>query len=76
MQKGLGGFYEKPDDIKADLAGAKLFDKARNLEFFGGSGAGTAIGTAKFVIDLWIKQGQITTPLKPEDLVDGSFLEK
>ncbi|HJZ48300.1 MAG TPA: ABC transporter substrate-binding protein [Roseiflexaceae bacterium] len=76
MQKGLGGFYEKPDDIKADLAGAKLFDKARNLEFFGGNGAGTAIGTAKFAIDLWTKQGQITTPIKPEDLVDGSFLEK
>ena len=76
MQKGLGGFYEKPDDIKADLAGAKLFDKARNLEFFGGSGAGTAIGTTKFAIDLWTTQGQITTPIKPEDLVDGSFLEK
>ncbi len=76
MQKGLGGFYEKPDDIKADLAGAKLFDKARNLEFFGGSGPGTAIGTTKFAIDLWTKQGQITTPLKAEDLVDGSGLEK
>jgi NitT/TauT family transport system substrate-binding protein len=76
MQRGLGSFYEKPDDIKADLAGAKLFDKARNLEFFGGSGPGTAIGTTKFAIDLWTKQGQITTPLKTEELVDGSFLEK
>jgi NitT/TauT family transport system substrate-binding protein len=76
MQKGLGGFYEKPDDIKADLAGAKLFDKARNLEFFGGSGNGTAIGTTKFAIDLWTKLGQITTPLKAEDMVDGSGLEK
>ena len=76
MQKGLGGFYEKPDDIKADLAGAKLFDKARNLEFFGGSGNGTATSTTKFAIDLWTKQGQITTPIKAEDMVDGSFLEK
>jgi NitT/TauT family transport system substrate-binding protein len=76
MQKGLGGFYEKPDDIKADLAGAKLFDKARNLEFFGGSGNGTAVGTTKFAIDTWTEQGQITTPIKPEDMVDGSFLEK
>ena len=31
---------------------------------------------AKFAIDLWTKQGQITTPIKPEDLVDGSGLEK
>lgn len=76
MQKGLGGFYEKPDDIKADLAGAKLFDKARNLEFFGGTGNGTAVGTTKFAIDLWTKQGQITTPVKAEDMIDGSFLEK
>jgi NitT/TauT family transport system substrate-binding protein len=76
MQKGLGGFYEKPQDILDDLGGATLYDKARNAQFFNGSGAGTAIGTAKFAIDLWTKLGQITTPIKPEDLVDASYLEK
>jgi NitT/TauT family transport system substrate-binding protein len=76
MQQGLGGFYEKPDDVKADLAGVKLFDKARNLAFFAGSGDGSAVGTTKFAIDLWTKLGQLTTPLKAEDLIDGSQLEK
>jgi NitT/TauT family transport system substrate-binding protein len=76
MQEGLGGFYEKPDDIKADLKGVTLYDKARNATFFTGDGAGTAIGTTKFAIDLWTKLGEITTPIKAEDLVDGSYLEK
>jgi len=76
MQEGLGGFYEKPDDIKADLKGVTLYDKARNAEFFKGDSAGTAIGTTKFAIDLWTKLGQITTPVKAEDMVDGSYLEK
>jgi len=76
MQEGLGGFYEKPDDIKADLKGVTLYDKARNATFFTGDGAGTAIGTTKFAIDLWTKLGQITTPVKAEEMVDGSYLEK
>lgn len=76
MQEGLGGFYEKPDDIKADLKGVTLYDKARNATFFTGDGTGTAIGTTKFAIDLWTQLGQITTPIKAEDLVDGSYLEK
>jgi NitT/TauT family transport system substrate-binding protein len=76
MMKGLGGFYEKPEDIKADLEGVTLYDKARNIQFFSGSGPGTALATVKFAIDLWTQLGQITTPLKPEDLIDTSYLEK
>jgi NitT/TauT family transport system substrate-binding protein len=75
MQKGLGGFYEKPADIKADLQGATLYDAARNKQFFSGNGSGTALSTAKFAIDLWTKLGQLTTPEKPEDLVDGSYIQ-
>jgi NitT/TauT family transport system substrate-binding protein len=76
MQEGLGGFYEKPEDIMADLAGVKLFDKARNAEFFSGSGEGTALGTTQFAIDLWTNLGQLTTPVTAEEMVDGSHLEK
>lgn len=76
MMKGLGGFYEKPEDIKADLEGVTLYDKARNVQFFSGSGPGTALATVKFAIDLWTQLGQITTPIKPEDLIDTSYLEK
>ncbi|MCI0530177.1 MAG: ABC transporter substrate-binding protein [Nitrospira sp.] len=76
MAKGLGGFYEKPEDIQADLAGVTFYDKARNAQFFSGNGPGTALATVKFAIDLWTQLGQIPTPLKPEDLIDASYLEK
>ncbi|MFN8440852.1 MAG: ABC transporter substrate-binding protein [Caldilineaceae bacterium] len=76
MQEGLGGFYEKPADIMADLAGVTLYDKARNATFFQGDAAGTAVGTTKFAIDLWTQLGQITKPVKAEDMLDGSHLEQ
>ncbi|MBI3734484.1 MAG: ABC transporter substrate-binding protein [Chloroflexi bacterium] len=76
MAAGLGSFYEKADDIKADLEGATLYDKARNAKFFAGSGSGTALSTAKFAIDLWTKLGQIATPIKADDMIDASYLEK
>ncbi len=76
MQKGLGGFYEKPEDIKADLAGATLYDAARNKQFFTGSGAGSALATTKFAIDLWTKLNVITTPVKAEDMIDASAVNQ
>lgn len=74
MQKGLGGIYEKPDDIKADLAGATLFDAARNKALFTGEDKGSAYATLKFAIDFYTKLGIITTPGKAEDMLDGSFV--
>jgi NitT/TauT family transport system substrate-binding protein len=74
MQKGLGGFYEKPDDIKADLAGATLFDAEHNKTLFIGTDKGSAYATLKFAIDFYSKLGIITTPGKPEDMLDGSIV--
>lgn len=76
MATGLGGFYEKPEDIKADLEGATLYDKARNAQFFSGSGPGSAIATTKFAIDFKTKLGDLTTPVKAEDMIDASYLDK
>lgn len=75
MQKGLAGFYEKPDDIKADLAGATLFDAAKNKQFFGGTGPGTAASTLQFAIDFYTQLGNITTPVKASDMIDASQLQ-
>lgn len=75
MAKGLGGFYEKADDIKADLAGATLFDAAHNKTFFGGTGKGTAADTLQFAIDFYTQNGTITQPLKASDLIDPSYLQ-
>jgi NitT/TauT family transport system substrate-binding protein len=74
MQKGLGGFYETPDDIKADLQGATLFDAAHNQQFFGGTGKGTATATLQFAIDFYTKLGVITTPVKAADMIDASYI--
>jgi NitT/TauT family transport system substrate-binding protein len=74
MQKGLGGFYETPDDIKADLAGATLFDAEHNKQVFTGTDKGSAYATLKFAIDFYTKLGIITTPGKPEDMLDSSFV--
>ncbi len=76
MQQGLGGFYEKPEDVKADLEGATLYDKARNATFFSGSGQGSVLTTTKFAIDFKTKIGDLTTPVKAEDMLDSSYLEK
>jgi len=76
MAAGLGGFYEKPEDIKADLEGATLYDKARNATFFSGTGQGSAIATTKFAIDFKTKIGDLSSPVKAEDMLDASYLEK
>lgn len=74
MAKGLGSFYETAADIKADLAGATLFDAAYNAKFFNGAGNGTATATLKFAIDFYTKLNIITTPVKAEDMIDNSYV--
>jgi len=74
MAKGLGSFYETATDIKADLAGATLFDADHNKTFFTGEGEGTAYSTLKFAIDFYTKLGIITTEVKPEDMIDPSYV--
>jgi ABC-type nitrate/sulfonate/bicarbonate transport system substrate-binding protein len=74
MAKGLG--YGTADDIKADLAGIVLQGKEGNAQLFAGDGEGTALGTTRFAIDLWTELGRLTTPVKAEDLIEASCLEK
>ena len=57
MAKGLAGFYNTSDDIKADLAGATLFDADTNAKFFGSTDQGSTISTMKFAIDFYTKLG-------------------
>lgn len=76
MAKGLGGFYETADDIKADLAGATLFDEEHNQKFFSGAAdePGSAVATLQFAIDFYTQLGIITNPVKAEDLLDPSVV--
>jgi NitT/TauT family transport system substrate-binding protein len=74
MAKGLGGFYSSGADIKADLAGATLFDAEKNAAFFNGTDEGTATSTLKFAIDFYTEVGIITSEVTPEDLIDASYV--
>jgi NitT/TauT family transport system substrate-binding protein len=74
MAKGLN--YGTAENVKADLAGLVLQGKEESTQFFGGTGPGTALGTASFAIDLWTDLGRLTTPVKAEDLIDASCLEQ
>jgi NitT/TauT family transport system substrate-binding protein len=74
MAKGLN--YGTAENVKADLAGIAIQGKEENARFFGGTGPGTAQGTASFAIELWTKLGRLTTPVKAGDLIDDSCLEK
>lgn len=74
MAKGLN--YGTAENVKADLAGLVLQGQEESAQFFGGTGPGTALGTASFAIDLWTELGRLTTPVKAEDLIDASCLEK
>ncbi len=73
MAKGLD--YGTAENVKADLAGAALQGKEESARLFGGSGPGTALGTASFAVELWTRLGRLTTPVKAEDLVDPRCLE-
>jgi NitT/TauT family transport system substrate-binding protein len=74
MAKGLN--YGTAEDVKADLAGTALQGKEENAELFGRTAPGTVLGTASLAIDLWTESGRLTTPVKAEDLIDASCLEK
>ena len=74
MAKGLD--YGTAEDVKADLAGVALQGREESAQFFGGTGPGTALATASFAIELWTERGRLTTPVKAEDLIDDSCLEK
>ena len=73
MAKGLD--YGSAENIKADLAGLTLQGKEESARLFGGSGPGTALGTASFATELWTRLGRLTTPVTAEDLVDARCLE-
>jgi NitT/TauT family transport system substrate-binding protein len=74
MQQGLGGFYTTPDDIKADLKGATLFDKTKDEEFFSNMDAGGATATLQFAIDFYTSLNIITTPVDTAKLIDTSYV--
>jgi NitT/TauT family transport system substrate-binding protein len=75
MAKGVGGWLEKPEDFKATVTGIEYLDKAQNEAFFGTKEApGQIYKTLGFALDIWKGFGRIQVEVKPEDVVDHSFI--
>jgi len=75
MAKGIGGWLEKPEDFKSTVGGIEYIDKVKNIAFFGTKEApGQIYKTLGFALDIWKGFGRIQVDVKPEDVIDNSFL--
>ncbi len=75
MSKGVGGWLEKPEDFKATVTGIEYLDKDKNAAFFGTKDAhGQIYDTLQFALDIWKGFGRIQVEVKPEDVIDNSYI--
>jgi NitT/TauT family transport system substrate-binding protein len=75
MAKGVGGWLEKPEDFKATVTGIEYLDKAKNAAFFGTKDApGPLYKTVGYALDIWKGFGRIQVDVKPNDIIDHSFI--
>ena len=77
MAKGVGGWLNDPEVFAETLTGIEYLDKDKNLAFFGTKDAPGPItrplGTA---LDIWKGFDRIQVEVKPEDMIDYSFIGK
>lgn len=75
MSKGVGGWLEKPEEFKATVTGIEYLDKAKNEAMFGTPEApGQLHKTLGYAIDIWKGFGRIQVDVKPEDILNRSFI--
>ena len=77
MAQGVGGWLSDPAVFAETLAGIEYLDKDKNIAFFGTPEApGPIYKTLGTAIDIWKGFDRIQVDVKPEDMVDNSFLVK
>ncbi|WP_373503623.1 ABC transporter substrate-binding protein [Aestuariivirga sp.] len=77
MAQGVGGWLSDPAVFAETLAGIEYLDKDKNIAFFGTPEApGPIYKTLGTAIDIWKGFDRIQVDVKPEDIVDNSFLVK
>jgi NitT/TauT family transport system substrate-binding protein len=75
MAEGVGGWLADPQVFADTLSGIQYLDKDANAAFFGSAGEpGQLTKTLGYAIDIWSEKGRIQTEMKPEDLIDYSFI--
>lgn len=75
MAKGVGGWLEDPKVFAETLSGIEYLDKDKNKAFFGTPEAHGQINkTLGAALDIWKGFGRIQVEVKPEDMIDYSFI--
>ncbi len=62
-------------DFKTEMPDVKFYDKEGNVKYFGTAKAeGDIYKVAKLASDLWLSQKLTDAAVKPEDIINGSFV--
>ena len=70
MARNVGGWLEDPAVFAETLKGVRVYDAARNREFFGTpDNPGQIYETAQKVIDFRSSLGALNAPLSPADVI-------
>ena len=77
MAKGVGGWLSDPAVFAETLTGIEYLDKDKNIAFFGTPEApGQIYKTLGTALDIWKSFDRIQVDVKPEDIIDYSFVVK
>lgn len=77
MAEAVGGWLKDPKVFAETLTGIRYYDYESNKAFFGTKESpGGAAKTAQFAIDFWRRQGKTQMTLRPQNILDPSFVAK
>ena len=75
MAAGVGGWLADPKVFDETLKGIEYLDKDMNQAFFGSAAApGQLTKTLGYALEIWSEKGRIQVQVKPEDMIDYSFI--
>ncbi len=75
MAQGVGGWLSDPKVFAETLTGIEYLDKEKNLAFFGTAEAPGQINkTLGAALDVWKGFGRIQVEVKPQDMIDYSYI--
>jgi NitT/TauT family transport system substrate-binding protein len=75
MAKGVGGWLNDPKVFAETLTGIEYLDKDKNLAFFGTKDApGQLTKTLGTALDVWKSFNRIQVEVKPEDMINYSYV--
>jgi NitT/TauT family transport system substrate-binding protein len=75
MAKGVGGWLKDPKVFAETLTGIKFYGGDDNKKFFGTKEKpGPLFQTTKYAIDVWSEHKKLRVKVKPEDLINFTYV--